>query len=67
MEMDNDVKSLEGRGRLIKRAIGFPNGMMMVFDWNGQQMPEFQGRTVEMIPKIRAAGFKGDFDSGDYR
>jgi hypothetical protein len=42
----------------IKNVYSFSNGMTMVFDQYGQQMPEFQGRTEDMMPKIRAAGFK---------
>jgi hypothetical protein len=42
----------------IKNVYSFSNGMTMVFDQYGQQMPEFQGRTEDVMPKIRAAGFK---------
>ena len=35
------------------KAILFTNGMLMVFDDNGQQMPDYQGIGSEMIPKLR--------------
>lgn len=31
----------------------FRNGMVVVFDQNGQQMPFFQGRQKEAMPKIK--------------
>lgn len=51
----SDTVKLE---RKIKRAYVFQNGMTMVFDQFGEQMPEFQGRQEEMVPKIKAAGFQ---------
>lgn len=38
----------------ITSVYTFANGMCMVFDQYGEQMPEFQGRTEEMRPKIQA-------------
>jgi hypothetical protein len=37
----------------ITHVYTFPNGMCMVFDQHGKQMPDYQGRTEEMLPKIR--------------
>lgn len=51
----------------ITHVYSFSNGMMMVFDQYGKQMPEFQGPTEEMVPKIRAAGFNGEIPYGYYR
>ncbi len=45
----------------------FENGMCMVFDQYDQQMPEFQGRSEEFIPKIKAAGFAGEIPHGTLR
>ncbi len=40
----------------ITNVYHWGNGMMMVFDQFGKQMPEFQGLTSEMLPKLLAAG-----------
>lgn len=37
----------------IKTIFIFTNGMVAVFDQNGQQMPFFQGRKEEVMPKIK--------------
>jgi len=37
---------------MIKQIIQFSNGMVMVFDENGEQMPEYQGRRSEAIKKL---------------
>jgi hypothetical protein len=50
----------------IAAVYTFANGMCMVFDQHGQQMPEFQGRTDECLPKIRAAGFAGGVTHGTW-
>lgn len=50
----------------ITSVYSFTNGMTMVFDQNGKQMPEFQGLTAEVMPLIRAAGFTGDVPYGSY-
>lgn len=39
---------------MISEAIRFQNGMVVVFDENGEQMPEFQGRYEEVRAKILA-------------
>lgn len=36
------------------RAYCFPNGMMAVFDANGEQVPDYQGKTVDELPRLRA-------------
>lgn len=51
--MGNETK------RIITNVYVFPNGMVMVFDQHGKQMPDYQGRSDEVIPRIRAAGFTG--------
>jgi hypothetical protein len=38
----------------IANVYAFGNGMCMVFDQHGHQMPDYQGRTEEMREKIRA-------------
>jgi hypothetical protein len=43
--------------RVITSVYSFVNGMTMVFDQDGKQMPDYQGRTEEVMPKIRAAGY----------
>ncbi len=49
---DDDVD-----GRRISAVYHWENGMTMVFDQFGQQMPEFQGRTEDVAPKLRDAGW----------
>lgn len=39
----------------ITTVIEWQNGMVMVFDQHGQQMPEYQGRAAEVREKILAA------------
>lgn len=39
---------------MISEAIRFQNGIVMVFDEKGEQMPEFQGRYEEVRAKILA-------------
>jgi hypothetical protein len=51
----------------ITNVYTFANGMCMVFDQYGQQMPEFQGRTEEYMPKIKAAGYTGDIPHGSWK
>lgn len=34
------------------RAYQFKNGMMMVFDDQGEQMPDYQGETKKFLPKL---------------
>ena len=38
---------------LIRDVFVFPNGMIAVCDQNGEQMPFFQGRKEEAMPKIK--------------
>jgi hypothetical protein len=45
---------------VITAVYNWANGMTMVFDQFGNQMPEYQGRTEKVMPKIREAGFTGD-------
>ena len=40
---------------IITTVIEWQNGMVMVFDQNGEQMPEFQGRVTDVKDKIVAA------------
>lgn len=49
----------------ITKVYAFGNGMCMVFDQYGQQMPEYQGKTEEMRGKIRAA-YAGPIVSTDW-
>lgn len=39
--------------RRVDKAILWTNGMLMCFDRDGQQVPEYQGLGVDMIPKLR--------------
>lgn len=45
-----DVRGIE----MIDHVIKFQNGMVLVFDEKGEQMPEFQGRYEEVRAKILA-------------
>lgn len=38
---------------IATKAILFTNGMLMVFDENGQQFSEYQGMGKKMIPKLK--------------
>lgn len=40
-------------GKGLARAYLFTNGMVMAFDDEGMQFPEYQGHGREIIPKIR--------------
>ena len=35
------------------QAILWQNGMLMVFDDAGEQLPKYQGKANEMIPKLK--------------
>ena len=39
---------------MIKDVIKFQNGMVMVFDEKGEQLPQYQGRYEEVKDKILA-------------
>jgi hypothetical protein len=39
---------------IITKVFLFPNGMVMVFDQYGEQMPEYQGHYRDVHEKIRA-------------
>lgn len=36
------------------KAVLWTNGMLMVFDQHGQQVPEYQGVGTECLPRLRA-------------
>ena len=38
---------------IVVRAILWSNGMVMAFDESGQQVPDYQGRGAEVIPRLR--------------
>lgn len=40
--------------RQITNVYLFQNGMVMTFDQFGEQMPDYQGRAEEVMPKIKA-------------
>lgn len=52
------VGGVEGEGMneqpRIEKVYTFANGMVMVFDQYGQQMPDYQGRAEDVLPKIKA-------------
>ncbi len=50
----------------IKNVYVFGNGMVMVFDQFGQQMPEYQGRDEDVRAKIRAV-YSGPIVATDWR
>ena len=49
-------------GRQITNVCCFDNGMTAVFDQHGQQMCAFQGRTDDVMPRIRATGWTGQIE-----
>jgi hypothetical protein len=52
---------------VIDEVIKLPNGMVVVFDEEGEQMPEFQGRYPDVRAKILAQAPKGaKFFHGGY-
>jgi hypothetical protein len=57
--MDEAERTLSKLPPKITNVYSFPNGMTMVFDQFGNQMPDYQGKTEEVMPKIKAAGFTG--------
>ena len=44
---------------MINQVIRFQNDMVLVFDENGEQIPEFQGRYQDVRVKILARAPKG--------
>ena len=44
----------KGSIEMIDHVIKFSNGMLMVFDENGKQIPEYEGRYEEVRDKILA-------------
>lgn len=51
--------------RRITEVIEWQNGMVMVFDQFGDQMPEFQGRVENVKAKIKEA-FDGEWKQGNW-
>lgn len=47
----------------ICKVIIWSNGLVMVFDQFGEQMPEYQGKEEEKIPEIRKV-YAGIIDKG---
>jgi hypothetical protein len=52
-------KAEERRAKMIKTVIRVQNGMVMVFDERGEQMPEYQGRYDEVREMILANAAAG--------
>jgi hypothetical protein len=51
----------------VEKAIIWTNGMVMAFDGSGNQVPEYQGREADVLPKLRqdfpnAKIVRGDWD-----
>lgn len=66
IDADRDAKvASRDTSREIASVHCFDNGMTMVFDQHGEQMPAFQGPTSEVMQHIRASGWSGqpEFDS----
>jgi hypothetical protein len=38
--------------RIVTSAHIFPNGMLMVFDQHGKQIPELQGKATEVLQRL---------------
>lgn len=49
------------------RAIAWQNGMLMVFDRHGHQVPEYQGETSDMRPKLMRDWPKCEIKDGVWR
>jgi len=45
---------LKEEANMIDHAVKFSNGIVLCFDENGEQMPEYQGRYEEVKDKILA-------------
>lgn len=41
--------------RLICKVVLFPNGVVMVFNRHGEQLPDFQGRYTDVYDKLKSA------------
>jgi hypothetical protein len=46
------------QSKRIESVYVFENGMVMVFDQFGEQMPEYQGRKEDVLDKVKAS-FRG--------
>lgn len=60
-EQDEPIElpsSKQNSAPCICAVINWSNGMTTVLDQFGNQMCEYQGRTDEVMPRIRAAGFE---------
>ena len=50
---------------MIQRVILWSNGMVLVFDQDGKQMPELQGKRSEVVSKLKTADLsEATFDIG---
>lgn len=70
--LDNLSLSIQHWKRIM-RVICWQNGQVMVFDQDGLQMPEYQGRLSEVKAKILAAAGSdtlfeiGNWNTGQFR
>jgi hypothetical protein len=53
--------------RRIKRVIVWQNGLTMVFDQYGEQMPEYQGRLDEIEETLAAAFPRERWEYGNWQ
>ena len=64
-----EIDDIIPEGGTVTQVYLFTNGMAMVFNQHGKQMPEFQGRIQEAFYKMHEAGvnpesYTIDFASG---
>ncbi len=52
MTNNNNAKKLERRTKMIRTVIRCSNNMVMVFDREGEQIPEYQGQYQEVRESI---------------
>jgi len=52
---------------IITSVYSFGNGQTMVFDQFGKQMPDYQGATEEVVPKIKEAGYVGEITACEWK
>ena len=50
----------------ITNVYVFQNGMVVVFDQNGQQMGDYQGYMSDVLPKIMETGYTGPIERREW-
>lgn len=59
MDSTNPTFSQSGCSAIPSKVIRWSNDIVMVFDGQGKQMPEHQGRYLDVIDKLRQLDLSG--------